>query len=107
MSTTINIAIGSEYEDDGQYIITIRMSDPSINYIAISKNLQGSYPEKVYPEWNNQKNGEFIEKFSFSLNETILKIDFNDAPIPEDISQIELSFPILIMTQLETFFTTS
>ena len=73
-----NIAIESEYEDDGLYMITIWFTDDQIGYIAISRDLQGSCPEKIYFEWGDQSNGRFIEEFSYSFDNLILKLDLND-----------------------------
>lgn len=85
-----NIAIESEYEDDGLYMITIWFTDDQIGYIAISRDLQGSCPEKIYFEWGDQSNGRFIEEFSYSFDNLILKLDLNDPSFPQNIVKIDM-----------------
>ena len=85
-----NIAIESEYEDDGLYMITIWFTDDQIGYIAISRDLQGNCPEEIYFEWGDQSNGRFIEKLSYSFDNFILKLDLNDPSFPQNIVKIDM-----------------
>lgn len=84
------IAIESEYEDDGLYMITI-WTDDEIGYMAIYKDLQESNPEKIYFEWSDQVNRRFVEGFSFSVDRGILKINFNDMSIPDNLLKLEVN----------------
>ncbi len=85
------LIVETEYEDDGLYMITIWVDDDEIGYIAISKDLQGSCPEKIYFEWGDQANGRFVNGFKYSVEGGLLNIDVNDESLSKSIGGLSVN----------------